>query len=156
VVFHLSLLAHLVGDYVLQNHWMANRKTSSWTAACVHAALYTLPFTLLTQNLGALAVIGGTHAVIDRLRLAKVWVDFWGVGTEGRVIGAIMGARGYRLTVYRNEHGHERGWVDARHEPERRVPHVQDAPPFLGVWLVILVDNTLHLCINTAALWGAS
>jgi hypothetical protein len=29
---------------------------------------------------------------------------------------------------------------------------IQPAPPFLGVWLLIIVDNTMHLCINYAAL----
>lgn len=124
-----ELLAHLVGDYVLQNHWMANTKTRSWLAAAVHAALYTLPFLLLTQDWRALAIIGGTHAVIDRYRLAGYWIRFWGVGVEGHVIGWAMARRGYFRRMV-----------------------TPDAPPFLAVWLLILVDNTMHLCINHAVL----
>lgn len=33
---------------------------------------------------------------------------------------------------------------------------VDEPPPFLKVWLMILVDNILHLSINTAALVWAT
>lgn len=116
-----QLLAHLVGDYVLQSHTMAIRKTTSTRWALVHALFYTLPFLLLTQDWRALAVIGGTHAVIDRFRLAARWCAFYGVGFPGL-------------------------WWRAK-DGEFQAP-----PPFLGVWLVIIVDNTVHLAINYAAL----
>jgi len=81
-----ELLAHLVGDYVLQTHKMAVRKTSSTLWAVVHAFFYTLPFLLLTQAPLALAVIFGTHAVIDRLALARRFCEFYGCGGfNGRV-----------------------------------------------------------------------
>jgi hypothetical protein len=122
----LSFLAHLVGDYVLQSHTMAIRKTSSWRWAATHALLYSLPFVGLLALLAlpervapAIVVIAGTHAVIDRLAIARRWCQWYGVGYPG------IWWRGA-------------GFV----EP----------PPFLGVWLVILVDNTFHLCINAAAL----
>ena len=76
-----QLLAHMVGDYVLQNHWMANRKTSSSLAAALHVLLYGLPFLLLIDNWVQWAVIVGTHFVIDRWRLASYWVDFWAPGS---------------------------------------------------------------------------
>ena len=128
-MFYLLLLAHLVGDYVLQSHVMATRKTSSWRWAFIHAAFYSLPFAALLAWLGApldaaalaLAIIGGTHAVIDRYRLAAVWCRWYGVGFPG--------------LWWRGD-----GW--------------QDPPPFLGVWLIILVDNTMHLAINGAVVWG--
>jgi hypothetical protein len=71
-----QIVAHLVGDYILQSHWMATRKASSTWAAAVHAVCYTLPFLLITLNPSALAIICGTHFVIDRWRLARylVWL----------------------------------------------------------------------------------
>lgn len=70
-----QFVAHLVGDYILQSHWMATEKTKRSLAAAVHAATYTLPFLFLTQSPAALAFIMGTHFVIDRFRLARfiVW-----------------------------------------------------------------------------------
>jgi hypothetical protein len=123
-----ELLAHLVGDYVLQNHWMANHKTKSSVAAAVHVALYVLPFLLITSSMWALIVIGATHFLIDRFRLAQYWVDFWGTGKAG--------------------------WLPTK--LAERLPGgldlPGDAPPWLGVWLLIIVDNTLHLLINHFAI----
>lgn len=126
---YLLILGHLIGDYVLQSHAMAVRKTSSWRWAWIHAACYSIPFAVLLGCLHvpigslllALLIIGGTHAIIDRYRLAAVWCRWYGVGFPG------LWWRG-------------NGW--------------QDPPPFLGVWLIILVDNTMHLAINGAVVWG--
>lgn len=123
------ILAHLIGDYVLQSHVMATRKTASWRWALIHAAFYSLPFLALllwlgvgaSDALGALAIIGGTHALIDRYRLAAKWCVFYGVGHPG---------------LWTKREGFE-------------VP-----PPFLGVWLTIIADNTLHLTINGLTFWA--
>ena len=110
-----QLLAHLIGDYVLQSHVMATRKTSSWGWALTHAVFYGLPFLLLVSHAWQWVVIVGTHAVIDRYRLAGYWCRWWGVGYPGL-------------------------WTKAE--------GFEAPPPFLGVWLLILVDNTMHLTIN--------
>lgn len=156
-----ELLAHLVGDYVLQNHWIALTKTSSSKAALLHVSLYILPFLFLTHSPLALLIIGGTHFVIDRFRLARYWVDLWGVGKSGKVLGWIMRMRGYELVLFGGDppvalcwvpahernHGATREWLRAH-----SLPYIADAPPFLGVWLLILNDNILHMLLNHAAL----
>lgn len=136
----IELLAHLVGDYVLQSHAMATRKTLSLVWAFIHAAFYALPFLLLTRSPAALAVILVTHALIDRLGIARRWCQFYGVGFPGLWDRALR-------------------WADrCCHDPKCITAHVdlvppfEPPPPFLGVWLVIIVDNTLHLAINHAAL----
>ncbi len=116
-----ELIAHLVGDYVLQNHWMATRKTIHSFVAWVHAIFYTLPFLILTRSPRALLVIWGTHFVIDRFRLAKYWMQFWGVGQTGYICKRLGMAN-------------------------------EQAPDWLAVWLLILVDNTMHLSINHASI----
>lgn len=70
-----QIVAHLVGDYILQSHWMATEKTKQSFAAAAHAICYTMPFVLITQSALALGIICGTHFVIDRWRLARfvVW-----------------------------------------------------------------------------------
>ncbi len=65
-----QLICHLVGDYVLQTDWMARKKTSSLGVALIHALVYASPFTFITGWSWALAVIFGTHVLIDRYRLA--------------------------------------------------------------------------------------
>lgn len=127
-----ELLAHLFGDYVFQNHTMALRKTSASAWAALHVALYLVPFLLLTRNPVALAVIGGTHYLIDRYRLSRHWCEFWGVGSEGLLVGFLAD----QICKIRARYG-----VALRVQSD-------PAPPFLGVWLLIIVDNTFHLLIN--------
>ena len=118
----IELLAHLVGDYALQSQPMADRKTTDIRWALVHAVAYTIPFLCLTLDWRALAVIAGTHALIDRYRVAARWVAWYGTGTRA---GGI--------------------W-------SRWNTSTDPVPPFLAVWLTIIVDNTMHLCVNHAAL----
>lgn len=117
-----QLIAHLVGDYILQNHWMATQKTSRWFAALTHAIFYTIPFVVLFGGSWALIPICLTHAVIDRYRLIRLWLNFWGVGCSGS-LWTFFGA-----------------------------PEIEAPLPFLSVWLMIIADNTLHLAINALSL----
>jgi len=63
---------HLIGDYIIQNDWMAlNKKKKGWLGhfACqLHCITYALPF-LLIGSWSAVAVIYATHFIIDRYRL---------------------------------------------------------------------------------------
>lgn len=52
-----QLVAHAIGDYVLQSDWMANEKTKKSVAALAHVVAYTLPFLWFTRSPSALAVI---------------------------------------------------------------------------------------------------
>lgn len=121
-----QLLAHLFGDYILQTDHMADRKAKSIFVALWHACVYTLPFLLLTHSWAALAAIIGTHAVIDRYRLAKYVV--WAKNQ--------FAPAAYRYPLSRAAwHGYQ----DAK-------------PDWLAGWLYILADNACHLLINYAAL----
>lgn len=128
-----QLVAHAVGDYILQSHWMATQKTKRSFAAAVHAVTYTLPFLLLTQSPAALAVICGSHFVIDRWRLARfvVWLKngpYWW-----------------------------RGWKEAwRFGLERKAltdtGYHESVPAWLSVWLLIAADNIIHVICNGLAI----
>jgi hypothetical protein len=120
-----QLVAHAVGDYVIQSDWMAQRKTSRTWPALVHAVSYSLPFLLLTRSVAALVVIAGTHLVIDRWRLA-------------------------RFVVWAKEHLAPR--ADWPQWPPTPTGYSADKPPFLAVWLLIVADNVMHVLINAAAL----
>ena len=60
-----QLLCHLVGDFWLQNDYMALNKKLDFRIALLHSVMYTLPFLFLTRNLLALAIICISHALID-------------------------------------------------------------------------------------------
>jgi hypothetical protein len=70
-----QLVAHLVGDYVLQSRWMAESKTRAWPQAIAHGFCYTLPFAFLTQTWWQLLLIGASQAIFDRLKLS--WYVLW-------------------------------------------------------------------------------
>jgi hypothetical protein len=132
----LTLLPHIIGDYVLQNDWMAQRKTTLWRAAVLHALVYGLPFVPLLA-LGALDVEGwcvvvGSHAVIDRLRWGRRLAGYLGVGNPS--------AWTVRLC--------------ARLDPGVEFT-AAPAPAALALWLPIIVDNALHMTINAACVWHA-
>lgn len=119
-----QLVAHAVGDYILQSDWMATEKTKQNTAAAVHALTYTFPFLFITSSLAALAVICGTHFVIDRWRLARyvVWAKNWIAPSN-------------------------RPWKECA-----ATGYSPDRPAWLTVWLLIIADNTLHVLCNGLAL----
>jgi uncharacterized protein DUF3307 len=119
----------MVGDYLIQSDWMAQEKTKRWWPAIVHAVTYGLPFLVITRNPIALAVIVGTHAVIDRYRLARhvVWAK-----NHLALAGSVPSWSECRATGY---------------PPDR--------PVWLTTWLLIIADNTIHVLINSAAIWWA-
>jgi hypothetical protein len=118
----------MAGDYLLQTHHQATVKTQEWGPALLHAATYTAAHLPLTRNWRALTVIGVTHAVIDRYRLARhvVWAKNQLAPAEYRPTHTATG-------------------------------YPEDTPPWLAFWLLIAADNTLHLAINSVAIkrWGA-
>ena len=119
-----QLLAHLVGDYLLQTSHMAENKVRSMPIALLHALLYTLPFLFITTSPSALAVIAGTHAVIDRYRLA------------------------HYLAMAKNVAGDPVHWREYR----THTGFSDKTPIWMSVWLVIITDNTMHLLVNYFAI----
>ena len=135
----LQLILHLIGDYVLQSDWMAQRKTKHWFPALCHSVVYSLPFLLITSSY-AWFVIFSTHYFIDRYRLARYVVyakNF--LAPRDTYHGMIHDSGGTR---------HE--WTDWWHEWKdcSATGYHKDSPLWLSVWLLIAADNTIHLLIN--------
>lgn len=118
-----QLLLHLVGDYLTQSHWMAVNKTRSSFAALCHALAYTLPF-LLIAGWGAVLVIGVSHFLVDRFRLA-------------------------RFVVFAKNH---LGWPWPKWSDCSATGYPSDTMLWLAVWLLTIADNTIHLLCNAAAI----
>jgi len=118
-----QLILHLLGDFVLQSDWMARNKVKRLWPALVHVTIYSLPF-LLIGSVTAVAVIFSTHLVIDRYRLARylVWLKNW------------LGPG-------------QHPWNECSETGFHK-----STPEWLAVWLMIVVDGTLHLSCNYYAL----
>ena len=117
-----QLVAHAVGDYILQSDWQAQEKTKAHFPAAVHALSYALPFLALRPSVRALGVIAGTHFIIDRWRLARYvcWLKNW-----------------------LQPGGNPNSWTECQ-----ATGYAPDRPAWLTVWLMIVADNTLHVLIN--------
>ena len=62
------IFSHLVGDYVLQNQYIAESKGINWYHLFVHCSLYCLPFFLFFGLDWKLGVIFVTHILIDSMK----------------------------------------------------------------------------------------
>jgi hypothetical protein len=92
--FEQILLGHLVGDYVCQNQWMAQRKGAHLFPCIAHCLIYTLCLCLTVQgglNPWWALVVFISHFPIDRWSLADKWL----AKINGRTLKGFL------------EHGHE-------------------------------------------------
>lgn len=120
------IICHFIGDYLLQSHWMATKKTERWWPAVVHGFMYTVPFMFLPISPLALFVIGSTHAIIDRYRLAK-YISY---------LKNLIGPKASRPTF---------------EEAQKNSGYSASTPVWLSMWLMVITDNTMHILINIAA-----
>lgn len=120
------MVAHAIGDYVLQSDWMANEKTKRSLAALCHVITYAIPFLWFRPSWLALTVIVGTHFVIDRWRLARF----------------VVFAKNYLAPISQ--------WSMWGNSSGTGYP--SERPAWLAVWLLIIADNVLHVLINGLAL----
>lgn len=134
-----QLLAHAVGDYILQSDWMANEKTKKSVAALAHVLTYGLPFLFLRPSWPALALIIGTHFVIDRWRLARfvVWAKNF-IAPMSRNFGTFADGLQLRPAA---------AWRACS-----KTGYPAMTPDWLAVWLLIIADNIMHVTINGLAL----
>jgi len=122
-----QVFAHIAGDYILQSHWMATEKTKRSLVTAIHAGSYGLPFLIAFHpSWLALAVIIGTHFIIDRWRLARF------------------------VVFAKNFIAPRSQWSAWSYSSGTGYP--QDVPAWLSVWLLIVVDNAMHVGINAFAL----
>lgn len=77
--FATLLLGHLIGDYLLQNKWMAMNKSGSTWKCAIHCLIYTLAVTITTwptiHNIWWSLLVFATHFPVDRWSLADKWLD---------------------------------------------------------------------------------
>ena len=88
-IFESILLGHLVGDYVFQNSWMAQRKGSFLLPCVVHCLIYTLCLCVSVSkgfNFYWALVVFVSHFPVDRYSLADKWLKL----IEGRTLAGFL------------------------------------------------------------------
>lgn len=82
MIFERLILGHLLGDYLLQNEWMAMNKSKftleGWIACTVHCILYTLAICLFMWNFQPIwmIVVFLSHFPIDKFSLAEKYMHY--------------------------------------------------------------------------------
>jgi hypothetical protein len=90
-LFDWLVVAHLVGDFLLQSGTMAARKTENWSWMGVHVGLYMVPVTTVCVVytlafcppvwlvVAVLLFLAGTHALLDRRGFTNGWMRMIGI-----------------------------------------------------------------------------
>jgi hypothetical protein len=77
------LIAHLVGDYLFQNRWMAMNKHKRMWICALHAIIYALSIYVFTGwPFLKITIVFLTHFLIDILELGKFWRLFFSRDAE--------------------------------------------------------------------------
>lgn len=71
-----AIIGHLVGDYLLQNDWMANNKKRSSIICAIHCTLWTFSVCVFAGwwTWQAFAVLWLTHFIQDRTQIILWWM----------------------------------------------------------------------------------
>lgn len=78
------LFGHFIGDYLLQNKWMALNKGRNdrigYSACALHCLIYTASIFILLRHLPAwfYAFVFASHFVLDKWSLGQKWLDLIG------------------------------------------------------------------------------
>lgn len=127
--FPALILGHLIGDYLLQNNWMAMNKSGSTFKCAVHCSLYTLAVLVTTypylRGWQWAVIVFLSHFPVDRWSLADKWLDL----IHGRSLS------GFMVNGKKN--------IPAEYDQENY--HALRGS-FTGL-VYTAADNTMHLCL---------
>ena len=72
-----AIIGHLVGDYLLQNDWMALNKKQSTLHCAIHCLIWTICVCLATQctNPVIVAILFASHFLQDRTQVVAWYMD---------------------------------------------------------------------------------
>lgn len=123
----IQVLLHLLGDYFLQNDWMAVNKSKysplGWSTCFLHCLLYSIPFGIYYHSMEIFLLVFATHFLIDKFSLAVYWTKL--INNTWLADSCTWQAKlGFRASG-----------------PLGR----QD---YIAVWIHIIRDNSLHIAGN--------
>jgi hypothetical protein len=72
---------HSVGDFLLQNGFLANNKRDQLEVACLHGAMYTLPFAIFLYSLPKELRPQNLELILFVIFVSHVAIDHWAVAS---------------------------------------------------------------------------
>ena len=79
--FDYLLIAHLLGDFLFQTKWMADKKVTLWLPLIIHSFIYTAIIWLISYYaFGGLSLTGfilifSGHIILDRRVVVNLWAS---------------------------------------------------------------------------------
>jgi hypothetical protein len=70
-------VAHFIGDFILQNEWMACNKKLRSLPCLVHVLVYIVPFPACYLQWWQIILIGVQHLAQDRTEFIFFWMRQW-------------------------------------------------------------------------------
>lgn len=70
------IMCHLIGDYVLQNDFIAKTKGENWYHLFVHCVLYCLPFIIIFGYTWQLFILFISHIIVDSLKVKYKKINY--------------------------------------------------------------------------------
>ena len=112
-----AIIGHLVGDYLLQNDWMALNKKRNISICALHAMLWTLAVMTFAEwwSFTVFAILYCTHLIQDHTNVVTWWMSK--VGQR-----RFMATDDFDMINFK-------------------------VIPGLGPWSVIVVDNVWHIVV---------
>lgn len=134
----LQLILHAIGDYLVQNDYLAlNKKKPGWHGhlCCqIHCITYSLPF-LFIGSWQATFAIYLSHFIIDRYHLVECFLAL-----RNGLIKKPYEKYGFKYTLlYQFKNIENFGFG-------------KDRPFAITIWLYIITDNIFHIICNYFAL----
>ncbi len=77
-LFNWLLVGHLVGDFIFQTRWMAEKKAQNFLPLIVHSVVYTATvavFGLIGNGLSwwGIGLVFISHIILDQRKFVEVW-----------------------------------------------------------------------------------
>ncbi|RLI38831.1 hypothetical protein DRO66_00480, partial [Candidatus Bathyarchaeota archaeon] len=122
--FEMFLIAHLIGDFLLQNNWMALNKTKKTTPLIVHAYLYSFCMLAFFPTMGPYRFFSVffLHALIDMFSLADKWLRL----IRGRSFESVDKQQNWE------EHKWERQTWATHHLMQKQAPVYRDTSIYIS------------------------
>jgi len=133
MIFEL-LLGHLVGDYLLQNEWMAMNKAKNtkigWLSAFVHCIIYTFSVCLFMWNFQPIWILAVflSHFPIDKFGVGEMYMKY---------------VKGSSLKTYIDNVN----WTATANPPEDWQLGQQMLTGGFRAFVYAVTDNTMHLVL---------
>jgi hypothetical protein len=88
--FEAFVLCHLIGDYFVQNNWMALNKSKNKLPLIVHSTLYGLVFGVVFQSILVFFAVTILHCIGDASYKGATLTEWWLRLIHGRSLQSVL------------------------------------------------------------------